>query len=109
MLDLIPENTSQIQIFSNFGVPIRLSDSPEITINLNQNGAIQLNIRSEGIGPDPTGAENSVLQDWLNNLTLESENGIKEVFYTAWEFEDKEALNKFLQSLDRNQFEIIYN
>jgi hypothetical protein len=105
----IPENTSQIHIFSTFGIPIKLSDNPQITINLNQNGVIQLNIPSAGIGHDPTGAENSVLQDMLNNLTLDSENGIKEVFYTAWEFEDKNAVNKFLQSLDRNEFEIIYS
>ena len=109
MSDLMPENTSEIRVFQNYGVPIKLADNPQITINLNQNGVIQLNIPSAGIGPDPISAENTVLQDWLNSLTFASENGIKEVFYTAWEFEDKNALKKFLESLDRKEFEIIYS
>ncbi len=108
MFNLIPENTSEIRVFQNFGIPIKLADNPQIAINLNQNGVIQLNIPSAGIGPDPNCAENTILQDWLNSLTLDVENGIKEVFYTAWEFKDRNALNKFLQSLDRKEFEIIY-
>lgn len=109
MFNSIPENTSRIEIYLDYGRPIKLSDQPEMTIRFAQGDPIWIDIESKGIGPDPIGAKSPALHDWIENLAWNQENGMKEVYYNTWEFEDMKALERFLQLLRGKEYAIAYS
>lgn len=108
MFELMFAKKVEIRIYEKFGEsPVDRSREPYLTINYNRDGAIVLQIPAKGRDCDQ--AVNPWLQDWLNDLASNPENGLKEVYYNCWEFTDKKSLKKFLHSLDSGKFEIIYS
>lgn len=108
MFELLFAKKVEIRVYEKFaGFPTDISSEPYLKINYDRDEAIVLQIPAKGREYDE--AVNPWLQDWLNDLAANPENGIKEVYYNSWEFADKKSLKKFLHSLDSGKFEIIYS
>mgnify|MGYP003462150572 CR=1 FL=1 len=108
MFELLFASKVEIRVFEKFGEsPVNTNREPYLTINYNRDGAIILHIPAKGRENDQ--AMNPWLQGWLQDLASNPENGLKEVYYTSWEFADKKSLKKFLHSLDSSKFEIVYS
>ncbi len=108
MFELLFASKLEIIVYEKLaGFPVDTSSEPYLKINYVRDEAIVLQIQAKGRENDE--AVNPWLQDRLNDLAANPENGIKEVHYTCWEFRDKKALKKFLGSLDDGKFEIIYS
>lgn len=108
MFELLFASKLEIRVYEKYGEsPVDTSSNPYLTIKYDRDEAIVLQIPAKGRDYDQ--AVNTWLQDWLNDLASNPENGLKEVYYTSWEFADKKSLKKFLHSLDSSKFEIIYS
>jgi hypothetical protein len=108
MFEFLFSSKIEISVYEKFaGFPADASKEPYFKINYVRNETIVLQIQAKG--RENERAVNPWLQDWLNDLASNPENGIKEVHYTCWEFAEKNSLKKFLGSLDDDKFEIIYS